>query len=83
VGGFATRAEAQVALRRRLARLRPGGRVATLTLAELVDEYLSTHEAAPTTVAKLRWLLAKATSVLGDVRVVDRGGSRCARGGRA
>jgi integrase len=40
-------------------------------LAELVDEYLETHEAAPTTIAKLRWLLAKATSVLGEVRVVD------------
>ena len=71
VGGFASRAEAQLALRRRLARVRPGGRAATLTLAELVDEYLETHEAAPTTLAKLRWLLAKATRVLGDVRVVD------------
>ena len=38
-------------------------------LAELVDEYLETREAAPTTLAKLRWLLAKATRVLGDVRV--------------
>src|SRR5918995_4081911 len=71
VGGFASRAEAQLALRRRLARVRPGGRAATLTLAELVDEYLETHEAAPTTIAKLRWLLAKATRVLGEVRVVD------------
>ena len=51
--------------------MRPGGRAATLTLAELVDEYLETHEAAPTTLAKLRWLLAKATRVLGEVRVVD------------
>src|ERR671931_1792638 len=71
MGGFATRAEAQLALRRRLARVRPGGRAATLTLAELVDENLATHQAAPTTIAKLRWLLAKATRVLGDVRVVD------------
>jgi integrase len=71
VGGFATRAEAQEALRRTLHRVRPGGRAATLTLRELVDEYLETHQAEPTTIGKLRWLLAKATRVLGEVRVVD------------
>jgi integrase len=71
VGGFATRAEAQEALRRTLGRLRPGGRAATLTLAELVHEYLEVHEAEPTTIAKLRWLLTKATSTLGELRVVD------------
>lgn len=42
VGGFATRAEAQRALKRTLAHLRPG---ATITLAELVDEYLEVHQA--------------------------------------
>jgi len=49
-------------------RVRPGRRAATLTLR---DEYFETHEAEPTTNAKLRWLLAKATSELGEVRVVD------------
>jgi hypothetical protein len=71
VGRFASKAEAQQALRRTLDRLRPGGRASTLTLAELVDEYLEVHQAEPTTIAKLRWLLAKATCVLGEVRVVD------------
>src|SRR5438270_10447921 len=64
VGGFATREEAEGALKRELERLRPG---ATLTLGELVEEYLRVHQAAPSKLEKLRWLLAKATAVLGDV----------------
>ena len=68
VGGFATRAEAQQALRRTLERLRPGG---TMTLAELVEEYLEVHQAAPATIEKLRWLLAKATAAFGEVRLID------------
>jgi integrase len=68
VGGFATRAEAQRALKRTLQRLRPGG---TITLAELVEEYLQVHQAAPATIEKLRWLVAKATLALGEVRLVD------------
>lgn len=64
VGGYATRADAERALRRELGRLRPG---ATMTLNELVGEYLRVHQAAPSTVEKLRWLLAKATAVFGDV----------------
>ena len=36
VGGFGSRAAAQQALEKVLARLRPGGRAATLTLAEFV-----------------------------------------------
>ena len=68
VGGFATRAEAQRALRRELERLRPGRQ---MTLAELVDEYLRVHQAAPATIEKLRWLLAKATVPFGEVRLVD------------
>ena len=52
-------------------RLPPGGRAATLTLAELVAEYLEVHQAAPATIEKLRWLLAKATDVLGNVRLVE------------
>lgn len=63
VGGFATRGEAQRALKRELGRLHPGG---VMSLAELVDEYMSVHQAAPSTIEKLRWLLSKATAVFGD-----------------
>jgi integrase len=68
VGGFATRAEAERALKRTLAHLRPG---ATITLAELVEEYLRLHQAAPATLEKLRWLLAKSTAVFGNTRLID------------
>lgn len=71
VGGFATRAEAQEELRKTLDRLGPGGGAATMTLGELVEEYLGMHQAVPVTIAKLRWLLGKATSVLGEIRLVD------------
>lgn len=71
VGGFASRAEAEEALRKALARLRPGGCAATMTLADLVEEYLGMHQGEPVTIAKLRWLLGKATSVLGQVRLAD------------
>ena len=57
VGGFATREEAEKALRKVLDRLGPGGGRSPITLAEFVDEYLEMHQAAPVTVAKLRWLL--------------------------
>jgi hypothetical protein len=50
---------------------RRNGRRAQITLSELVEEYLAQHEAAPRTTAKLRWLLAKATRVFGDRRVVE------------
>jgi hypothetical protein len=68
VGGFATRVEAPRALQRTLERLCPG---AVITLAELVEEYLEVHQAAPATIEKLRWLLAKATSAFGEVRLLD------------
>lgn len=71
VGGFASRAEAEEALRKALARLRPGGCAATMTLADLVDEYLGMHQAEPVTIAKLRWLLGKATAALGGRRLAD------------
>jgi hypothetical protein len=71
VGGFATRADALKALEKVLARLGPGGRAATMTLAELVDEYLEMHQAEPVTIAKLRWLLGKATAALGEVRLAE------------
>ena len=70
-GGFGTREEAEKALRKVLDRLGPGGGRATITLAEFVDEYLEMHQAAPVTVAKLRWLLSKATTRFGDVRLAD------------
>ena len=71
VGGFASRAEAQKALTKELARLGPGGRAATITLGELVDEYLDLHQGERVTIAKLRWLLGKATAVLGEKRIAD------------
>ena len=71
VGGFSSRAEAQRALQNKLARLVPGGRSATLTLGEWVEEYLEAHQGERVTVAKLRWLLGKATAELGGVRLVE------------
>lgn len=69
VGGFASQAEAQDALRKVLDRPGPGR--TTMTLAEVVDEYLELHQAEPVTIAKLRWLLGKATRALGQKRVAD------------
>jgi hypothetical protein len=71
VGGFATRADALKALEKMLARLGPGGRAATMTLSELVDEYLAMHQAERVTIAKLRWLLGKATAALWEVRLAE------------
>jgi integrase len=70
VGGFASRAEAQKALRKALDRVGPGRAVA-ITLAEFVEEYLELHQAEPVTIAKLRWLLGKATDALGEKRIAD------------
>ena len=70
VGGFASRAEAQKALRKALDRVGPG-RGGAITLAELVEEYLELHQAEPVTIAKLRWLLGKATAELGEKRLAD------------
>jgi integrase len=71
VGGFSSRAEAQRALQNKLARLVPGGRSASLTLGEWVSEYLEAQQGEQVTVAKLRWLLGKATAELGGVRLVE------------
>ena len=71
VGGFSSQAEAQEALRKVLDRLGPGRGRATTTLTELVDEYLELHQAEPVTIAKLRWLLRKATRTLGEKRLAD------------
>lgn len=71
VGGFASRAEAEKALRKVLDRIGPGGGAATITLGEFVDEYLELHHAEPITIAKLRWLLGKATRSLGEKRLAN------------
>jgi integrase len=72
VGGFASQSEALRALQDALDRLhRRNGRLGQITLSELAEAYLAQHEAEPRTIAKLRWLLAKATCALGDRRVVD------------
>jgi integrase len=71
VGGFSSRAEAQRALQNKLARLMPGRRAVTMTLGEWVDEYLETHQGERVTVAKLRWLLGKATAELGEVHLAE------------
>src|SRR3989442_2666178 len=71
VGGFASRAEAKKALQKVVERLGPAERGASMTLAELVEEYLEMHQAEPVTIAKLRWLLGKATAVLGELRLAD------------
>jgi integrase len=71
VGGFASRAEAEAALRKVLDRIGPGGGRATTTLSDLVQEYLEIHQAAPVTIAKLRWLLGKATPTLGNKRLAE------------
>jgi len=70
VGGFASRAEAQKALRKALERIGPG-RGGAITLAEFVEEYLALHQAEPVTIGKLRWLLGKATTTLGEKRIAD------------
>jgi hypothetical protein len=67
-GGFATRDEAQRALRRELARLRPGRE---MTVTELVDGYLKIHQEQPSTIEKLRWLLSKATAAFGDGLIAE------------
>ena len=74
VGGFASRADALKALEKVLERLGPGGRAATITLAELVDEYLQMHQAEQVTIAKLRWLLGtlRPPSHLRHVRTARR-----------
>src|SRR6266851_5348429 len=71
VGGFASRAEAKKALQKAVERLGPAGRGASMTLGDLVQEYLEMHQAEPVTIAKLRWLLGKATAVLGEVRLAE------------
>jgi integrase len=66
-GGFASEGDARAALEQALEKLRrAGGTARVLTLAELVEQYLAQHEAAPVTLEKLRWLLVKAVAAFGD-----------------
>jgi hypothetical protein len=51
----------------------PDRRAAALTLGEWVDEYLDAHQGERVTVAKLRWLLGKATCGVRKLR--SRGGA--------
>jgi hypothetical protein len=68
-GGFRCERDASEALQRALERLRRELRVSrSLTLAELVEEYLAQHDAEPATIAKLHWLLGKAVAVFGELR---------------
>jgi integrase len=69
-GGFACASDAADALERALARVRRERQIhRTLTLAELVDEYLAQHDVQQVTIKKLRWLLSKALAEFGDRRV--------------
>jgi integrase len=69
-GGFASERDALEALERALERLRREQRISrSLTLRELVDEYLAQHEAEPETIEKLRWLLAKSVAAFGELRI--------------
>ena len=64
-GGFASEDDARAALERALEKLRRDNRLAKpVTLAEFVEQYLAQHDAAPVTLAKLQWLLAKAVGRL-------------------
>jgi integrase len=42
-----------------------------MTLTELVEEYLRVHQAAPSTIEKLRWLLSKAATAFGDRPIAE------------
>jgi integrase len=69
-GGFASEQAAAESLERALERLRrEHGLVESPTLAEFVEVYLAQHEGEPETVAKLKWLLAKAVRAFGARRL--------------
>jgi integrase len=70
-GGFTSEAGAREALERDLQVVRRKRRARSLTLNDLVDEYLDQHDAQPETTAKLRWLLSKATATFGALRLSE------------
>src|SRR5438552_7824949 len=71
-GGFSSERDAAEALERALEHVRrQKGVGSTLTLKELVDEYLAQHDAEPETIDKLCWLLAKAVRAFGGHRLPE------------
>src|SRR6266545_3799172 len=71
-GGFSSERDAAEALERALEHLRrQKGVGSTLTLKQLVEEYLAQHDAEPETIDKLRWLLAKAVRAFGGRRLPE------------
>ena len=69
-GGFASAEDAHGALDQALEKLRRRGKVGRMpTLAEFVDEYLAQHEASPSLLEKLRFLLDRAVAAFGDYRL--------------
>src|SRR5919106_5296320 len=74
-GGFATRTEAREWVDRKVDEveaLRSGERLspsAIPTVAELVEQFLATHEVDPATTDKLRYELKHATRAFGDKRI--------------
>src|SRR5215213_8878583 len=71
-GGFCSERDAAEALERALEHLRrQKGVGSTLTLRELVEEYLAQYDAEPETIEKLSWLLAKALRAFGGRRLAE------------
>jgi integrase len=71
-GGFPSRLAGEQALQRALQRLRQEqGLAETPTLIEFVEVYLAQHDAEPETIAKLRWLLRKATAAFGQLPISE------------
>ena len=70
-GGFTSEAHAREALERELHIVGRRRRARSLTLNDLVAEYLDQHDAQPETSAKLRWLLSKATAKFGSLRLSE------------
>ena len=69
-GGFASERDAAEALERALEQLRrQKGVGSTLTLKQLVEEYLAQYDAEPETIDELSWLLAKALRAFGGLDV--------------
>jgi hypothetical protein len=71
-GGFTSECDAAEALERALEQLRrQTGVGSTLTLKELVEEYLAQYDPEPETIDKLCWLLAKALRAFGGRRLPE------------
>jgi integrase len=71
-GGFFSERDAAEALERELEHLRrQKGVGSTLTLKELVEEYVAQYDAEPETIEKLCWLLAKALRTFGGRRLPE------------